>query len=123
MLEIRSGYLTHTKTINEERCSLDVSLGLEVVSLVQIYFGLHVCIMRCRESKGYGCFSCLGTFFLYFEPEFIFVVLLVLIGSPRICLYMFARWMTRAKSLHSGGEENQSENSITCCFLVSLHLA
>lgn len=52
-----------------------------MVSSIQIYFGLYVCILRCRESKGGGCFSCLGTFFLYFEPEFLFVVLL-LIGPP-----------------------------------------
>lgn len=72
---------TYKKKINEERCSLDVSLGLEVVSLMLIYFVLHVCVLRCREKKGHGCFSCLGAFCI-FEPEFIFVVLLVLIGSP-----------------------------------------
>lgn len=31
-------------------------------------------------------------------------------------MYMLARWMTRTKSRHSGGEENQNENCIMCCF-------
>lgn len=58
---------TCTKKIKEERCPLAASPSLRV--------------LKCRGSKGGGCLFLPGYILLYFEPEFLFVMLL-LIGSP-----------------------------------------
>lgn len=52
-----------------------------MVLQIKKYFGLCLCILKCRESKGGGSFSCLSSFFFYFEPKFPFVVPL-LISPP-----------------------------------------